>query len=80
MKQLTFVPCFRDMAWVRGFNWGFEAFRTLILDQHEFNSATAEADFLPVLVEVGEEMAAVRTELLPRCSRELHSRELSTRS
>lgn len=48
-----------------GLSLGFEALRTLILDQYEFDQATIEANFLPVPSDVVEEMAAIETELLP---------------
>jgi hypothetical protein len=36
-KQLSFLPWLRDHSWARGFNWGFEAFRTLVLNPRLFN-------------------------------------------
>jgi chromosome segregation ATPase len=35
-KQLSFLPWLRDHSWARGFNWGFEAFRTLVLNPQHF--------------------------------------------
>jgi hypothetical protein len=32
LKQLSYVPYIRDFGFGRGFNWGFENFRTLVLE------------------------------------------------
>jgi len=31
MKQLSFIPWLRDQVWTRGFHWGFEFFKTSVL-------------------------------------------------
>jgi hypothetical protein len=37
LKQLTFVPLLRDLAWAQVFNWGFENFKNLVLNPDRFN-------------------------------------------
>jgi hypothetical protein len=37
LKQLSLVPWLRDLGWARGFIWGFENYRTLVLNPQCFN-------------------------------------------
>jgi hypothetical protein len=35
-KQLNLVPWLRDLSWARSFNWGFENYKTLVLNPQVF--------------------------------------------
>jgi hypothetical protein len=62
---LALITCLRDTAWARGYNWGFEAFRTLVRCRYNFDLDTVEPNFLPVSLEASEELAALGSGLLP---------------
>jgi uncharacterized small protein (DUF1192 family) len=52
LKQLSYVPFLRDQSWGRGFNWGFENFRTLLKNsQDKFDLETVG----PLVVGIPEE-------------------------
>ena len=66
-KQLSFLPWLRDHSWARGFNWGFEAFRTLVLHPNlfDFEPKTVKSDFLPVPETARGELHYMGEELFP---------------
>jgi hypothetical protein len=68
-KQLSFLPWLRDHGWARGFNWGFEAFRTLVLHPNlfDFDAGSVKSDFLPVPEAARNELHYMGEELFPDC-------------
>jgi hypothetical protein len=66
-KQLSFLPWLRDHSWARGFNWGFEAFRTLVLHPNlfDFEAESVKSDFLPVPENARNELHYMGEELFP---------------
>jgi hypothetical protein len=57
LKQLSYVPFLRDQSWGRGFNWGFENFRTLVKNpQYKFDPETVGLLLVGILDEAVQEM------------------------
>lgn len=71
LKQLSFLPWFRDQSWARGYHWGFESFRTLAKNPSVFqiNLSTVPVNFLPIPEQVAHELHDLGAELLPDAPR-----------
>jgi hypothetical protein len=54
LKQLLLVPWLHDQGWACGFNWGFDNFRTLVLNPHRFNFSPETVS--PTLLNISDEV------------------------
>lgn len=70
MKQLLLVPWLHDQGWAYGFNWGFDNFRTLVLNPHRFNfrPETVSPTLLNIPDEVIDELEQMGVEQFPDVS------------
>jgi chromosome segregation ATPase len=66
LKQLSYVPFLRDQSWARGFNWGFENFRTLVTNpKYKFDPETVGPQLVGFPNEAVQEMEEFGKEFMP---------------
>jgi predicted nucleic acid-binding Zn-ribbon protein len=67
LKQLSFTPWYRDQSWVKGFRWGFESFRTIVLNPSIFkvDLKTVLAGYLPPPERATDELLDLGKDLFP---------------
>lgn len=67
MKELSFVPWQWDQVWTQGFHWGFESFRTLVLQpkRWQIDQENCGCNFLTIPQIVVDEEVEIRAELFP---------------
>jgi hypothetical protein len=66
LKQLSYVAFLRDQSWGRGFNWGFENFRTLLMNsQDKFDLETVGPLVVRIPEEAVQEMEEFGKEFMP---------------
>jgi uncharacterized small protein (DUF1192 family) len=65
-KQLSYAPHLRDLSWSRGCHWGFENFRTLVMNpQYKFDPETVSPMLVGFPEEAIQEMEEFGKEFMP---------------